>query len=354
MKTEFIVATKEFKDHLTSKRFLLIFTVLILMSIAAIITGVGYYHSQLANYNSVLMLASSGNNSDFMSPPPMPSMMLVFQSFSEIFATVGWLLPIAIGFDLISKEKETGSLKQLLARPLFRDSIINGKIIGSTALLIVALAATFLVMIALLLLQGIIPTGDDLINIVSFFPILVIFSLAFLAIALTASVLAKNSTMAMLMAIGFVVFCLLIPNFSSSVSSIILGPAPPATIPYTNSSNSGTSQTGAGGPGTRVANIVSSNGVRMEINPAYNAYEQNAEIITRLMDLISPTSDFTGISSAIVQPSTITIGENEKGGNVGIERHSASAAIPYIIALLVITIVGFAIAYARFMRMDVR
>ena len=42
MKTEFIVATKEFKDYLMSKRFLIIFAALVLMCIAAIISGISH------------------------------------------------------------------------------------------------------------------------------------------------------------------------------------------------------------------------------------------------------------------------------------------------------------------------
>jgi len=234
MKPEFIVAVKEFKDYLSSWRFLLIFAVLILMSIAAIVAGVGNYNTQLATYNAELTRAASSNNGGFQ--PTLPSMMLVFSSFSSLFVIGGWLLAIGIGFDLISKEKETGSLKLLLARPIFRDSIINGKILGSSSILIVSLLATFLISFAILLFEGITPSGDDLLRLVTFFVMLVLFCLTFLAIAIAASAVAKNSTIAILLAIGIVVFGLLLPYFSSSVSSIVLGSAPPITLTTAGSS----------------------------------------------------------------------------------------------------------------------
>ncbi len=171
MRPEFIVAVKEFKDYLTSKRFLLIFAVLLVMCIAAVIAGVSSYNSQLSTYNQEITRAATRNATagGFSFQPQMPSMMLIFRSFSTSFIIVGWLLAIGIGFDLISKEKESGSLKLLLARPIFRDSIINGKILGSSAILIISLAATFLVAVALLMFQGIIPAGDDLSRLVVFF-----------------------------------------------------------------------------------------------------------------------------------------------------------------------------------------
>ena len=234
MRPEFIVAVKEFKDYLTSKRFLLIFAVLLIMCIAAVIAGVSSYNSQLSTYNQELTRAATRNATagGFSFQPQMPSMMLIFRSFSTSFITVGWLLAIGIGFDLISKEKESGSLKLLLARPTFRDSIINGKILGSSAILIISLAATFLVAVALLLFQGITPAGDDLSRLVVFFLVLVLFCVSFLAIAIAASAISKNSTMAILLAIGFVVFSLLVPNFSSTISGIVLGPAPTDERPW--------------------------------------------------------------------------------------------------------------------------
>ncbi len=358
MRREIVIAVKEFKDHLTSNRFLIIFVVLILMSIAAIVTGVGDYRNQIASYasyNYSLTQAASSIYGRFQ--PPMPSMMFVFQRFSVIYASMGWLLAIAIGFDLISKEKETGTLKLLLARPLFRDSIINGKIIGSMAILVVGLAVTIMLSIALLMLQGITPTMDDLVNILLFFIILTLFTIAFLAIAIMASVIAKNSTMAFLIAIGFVVFSLLIPNFSNSVSSIILGPAPPETIPYTNSSMLQLIAESGGPHAVHVGNssdghVATINGVKMMDNPAYIDYEINEWAITGTLDLVSPIYDFNSISSAVVQPETVDIDPN--GYVIGSTNNRILTVIPEIISLLLITILGFAIAYVKFMRMDVR
>ena len=352
MKPEIIIAVKEFKSSLASKRFLLIFALLMVMSIAAIVTGVGDYRNQIASYNANLTQAASSISGRKL---PMPSMMLVFQRFSVIFATVGWLLAIAIGFDLISKEKDAGSLKLLLARPLFRDSIINGKIIGSMAIIIMALAVTFMLSIALLMLLGITPTGDDLASIIIFFVVLSLFSLAFLSIAIMASVIAKNSTMAMLIAIGLVVFSLFIPNFSSSVSGIILGPAPPETIPYSDSAMLQLNA-GSGGPhavhigNSSVGDVATINGIMMMDNPAYRDYEINEWAITGTLDLLSPISDFNSISSAVVQPETVDYGPN--GNVIGINQNGLTV-IPELISLLLITITGFAIAYTKFLRLDV-
>ena len=373
MRPEMIVAVKEFRDYLTSKRFLLIFAVLLLMCIAAIIAGVASYNTQVSTYNQAVSRVSTNTTGGFRYSPTMPSIMLIFESFSASFVIVGWLLAIAIGFDLISKEKESGSLKLLLARPTFRDSIINGKIIGSTAILLVALGGTFLVTVALLLFQGIIPSGDDLTRLVTFFVMLMLFSLAFLSVAIAASALSKNSTLAILMAIGFVVFSLLVPSFSNSVSNIVLGTAPSAMITSaatssSSGSSSDNSQTGAvapGGFGGATVAFNSSSGrteVRMEVNPAYTTYVNSENAITEAMDLVSPTSDLTAISAVIVDGQSSPEATSNLAGAFNIRGvtttptlgSSISSILPQIISLLVITIVGFVISYAKFIRMDVR
>lgn len=245
----------------------------------------------------------------------------------------------------------------MLVRPLYRDSIINGKIIGSMAILVVALAVTIILSIALLMLQGITPTGDDLVNILSFFIVLALFSLAFLAIAIMASVIAKNSTLAILIALGLVVFSLCIPNFSSSLSSIILGPAPPETIPYSNSAVLQLNAESGGPHAVHVGNssegrVTTINAVEMMDNPAYIEFERNEWAITGTLDLISPIYDFNSISSAVVQPVTVDIDPN--GYVIGSTNNRILTVIPEIISLLLITILGFAIAYVKFMRIDIR
>ena len=73
-----------------------------------------------------------------------------------------------MGFDLISKEKETKALKILLSHPIYRDEVINGKALGGLMALAIALGITFIVTFAILLISGIVPEGDELSKILIF------------------------------------------------------------------------------------------------------------------------------------------------------------------------------------------
>ncbi len=375
MMPELIVAKKEFKDYLTSKRFLLIFGVLILITIAAVISGLSSYNSELETYNSMLsrvstMATNATSQAGNAFQPTMPSMLLIFENFSTSFITIGWLLAIAIGFDLISKEKETGSLKLLLARPTFRDSIINGKIIGAVSILVVSLLATFLIALAILLFAGVVPTGDDLVRLAAFFIMIVLFSVAFLAIGIAASAIAKNSTISILLAIGFVAFSLILPSFTGSIYEGVMGQSPSAmsmsNAMTTGSSSSGTSSTvlsgnfdpasGGGANGNRTM-------VQMTVNPEYTSYWTTRNQVTELVNLLSPTNDLTGIARVVVSGESSPT-ENTASGQFDFRSRgmtssttlsaSLSSILPQVLALLVMCIAGFGIAYAKFVRMDVR
>lgn len=371
MKTEFIVAAKEFKDYLMSKRFLIIFAALILMCIAGIVSGVSSYNTQITEYNSFLSRANATAIGMGTRQATMPSMLLVFESFGSTFTTIGWLLAIAVGFDLISKEKETGSLKLLLSRPTFRDSVINGKILGSSAILVVALAATFIVALAILLFSGLVPTGDDLARLVVFFLAMVLFCVAFLAIAMAASTVAKNSTLAVLIAIGVVMFSTLLPTFTSTILGIAMGESPNMFLPSASTSTSSSSTTSS----STTSNVPSGNvmmqdgqisrNMTMTINPEYTSYWNTRNQITEAIDLLSPTEDFSGIINVVVnrQSSPLVTDSSISGRFMIVGQDSTSSntlsstlpsVLPQVLALVVMIIAGFALSYAKFIRMDVR
>lgn len=104
----FVIAQKEFADNLWSMRFLA------LLSIVTIIIFSMSYRD-----------ATDGRD--------------IFKTgFLYVAQIIGLFLPllgIALGFDMIVKERKSGSLNVLLTHPVFRDNIITGKIIGSLATL---------------------------------------------------------------------------------------------------------------------------------------------------------------------------------------------------------------------------
>lgn len=100
----------------------------------------------------------------------------------------------------------------------------------------------------------------------------------------------------------------------------------------------------------------------MQVNPAYTAYINKQNTIIEAMDLVSPTSDLSDISAVVVDRQSSPDATSNLAGVFDLRGvtstptlgSSIGSILPQIISLLVITIVGFVISYAKFIRMDVR
>lgn len=89
-----------------------------------------------------------------------------------------------MGFDRISGERGEGSLKFLAICPIYRDAIINGKAIGAIATLAIALASAFLVAVAAVMFQGVVPGPDDAARIAALSVFSLLYCSVFFAIAM--------------------------------------------------------------------------------------------------------------------------------------------------------------------------
>lgn len=182
MKPELIIAVKEFKDHLTSKRFIAVFAILMILSAMSIVMGMDQYNNYLDSYKKT---QAQGQPSGTVSPR-MPSALFFFGSVSNssdmgggFFSIVLMLLSMAMGFDLITGEKEEGSLKSLLSHPVYRDAVINGKLIGGLSSLAIVLGSTFLTTLSIMLFYGVVPTMDDLTRLVAYYVIALLYASIF-------------------------------------------------------------------------------------------------------------------------------------------------------------------------------
>ena len=374
-----IVAAKEFKDYLASKRFLALFGVLALLTIIGAITGLINYNEQLSTYNSNLQTVKSETVSAggmmLKMIGGMPSLLSIFQSYGTYIASFGMLLAISMGFDMITREKEEGTLKLLLTHPVFRDSVINGKLIGAGAMLFMVLASTFLATTAIMMFFGIVPGIDDLTRIGAFFVMTLLFLFTYLAIAVTASTVSPNSSMAVLIAIFIVLIGAVVPSISSTVGSAIMGTAPQMMITSTSgdSTSPGTVILGSSGGTTTVVSYavsdggpggapgISRNGTPMTINPEYTSYWSARNTIEGIMNVISPSYNYEVISQVITEKLS---SPRTSGSNPGFFQRSADQSVSLleslssvwmnILALLVMIMVGFGISYVKFIRADVR
>ena len=355
MRPELIVAEKEFKDHLTSKRFIAIFAILILLSLLGMVNGMGQYNKALDAYK----LNQTVNQQQGMTSPAMPSVLYVFGDSNDgsglgggFFSIILMLLAMALGFDLITREKEEGSLKSLLSHPVYRDSVINGKLIGAMASLVVVMGSVFIVTLAVMMFYGVVPTADDLWRLGAYFVMALLFCSVFFGIATLFSTVARTSTMSILCVMGVMVALVVFPSFAPDIANAIMGPAP--AISNVHASEAATSVNNS-------ANGATSSGTTL-LDPAYQQYYYNRWKLTDTIDTISPIYNFgSRISTAIMYRQSGSMGQSlNAAASTTLIRTEPTLldSLAYvwvnILALIIELAVPIAVTYIMFMRMDVR
>ena len=166
-----IISRKEFTDHILSKRLFWIIIIFCLVLVIETASGVDDYNNALESYKS----GTSGEYLLFQ-----PSALRVFSGIVSSICVdgLGIVIGLALGFDLISGEREGRSIKTILSQPLYRDELINGKAIGGIMALTTISIAGFIIIFAVMLILGIVPDIDEILGIGLIWLITLLFMIA--------------------------------------------------------------------------------------------------------------------------------------------------------------------------------
>jgi ABC-2 type transport system permease protein len=312
-----VIAAKEFTDHVTSLRFLVLGALLGLTAAAAVYAAAGGIRE--------LAEAATGAPSLFLNLftlRPTDSQIPNFVFFITFLAP---LLGIAFGFDAINGERAEGTLPRLVSQPIHRDDVINGKFVAGLAAIAVIFVAIIILVAALGTIQlGILPSAEEVSRLI-FWVILAVFYVGlWLALALLCSVVFRRAATSALVAIAV---WLLLTLFSNLVVGIIAGFVAPV---------------GAGATSTeQIANLT---------------LQQN---LARL----SPGQLFTEATRALLDPGVQTFdiqglvalgSDNRALPSILSFDQSLLVIWPQFVAIIALTAAIFALAYVAFMRQEVR
>ncbi len=218
------VARKELTDHLTSRTFLVFAALLVVVCIIPFQQGLAGYHAKAQAYAEGPIITPWGVE-EFGSVPPAAAD--VYSRLPGALSTTGAILAIAMGFDLVSRERQSGSLKLLLVRPLFRDQIITGKALGGILALTTLVFAGLAASLGFLLVDGIVPDMDALVSILLFALATVAFLAFFFSLALTISTVVPRTGKAFLYALVVLfIFTALVPTASAVAKDVVVGAHP--------------------------------------------------------------------------------------------------------------------------------
>jgi ABC-2 type transport system permease protein len=190
-----VVAAKEFSDHLLSVRFTVL---LLLLGIAAAIPL--YIASGRIRE---LAQDASGASAVFLAQFTLGSEQIPFLRVDVFIGILAPLLGLAFAFDAVNSERAGGTLPRLLSQPIHRDDVINGKFVGGLAVIaIVLIAITAFIAGFGLLRLGIPPAQSEVLRIVAWLALTIIYVGLWLAFGLLLSVVVRSAATSALIGFG--------------------------------------------------------------------------------------------------------------------------------------------------------
>mgnify|MGYP001431439079 CR=1 FL=1 len=308
---------KEMRDYFRSMKFLIVLALIVVLGLSSIYGA----------FNSIQEAVSSGKATDNMflslfTTSYTWSSGVSWPSFVWFMMFLGPIVGLALGFDAINGERSRRTLSRLLAQPIHRDAVINGKFFaGVTVLAIMVFSLGFVISGAGIVMLGLVPTLEELLRILIFLFFTTVYMSLFLAVSLLFSLLFRHMATSALMGIAVWLFFALFMGLLAGLISGVL-------FPVTDSSST--------------------------LDQLHNY--QCEQAINRL----SPATLYSESVVTILDPSVRTLGvvlttqlQNAVVGNLPLGQ-SLLLVWPHLTGLIALTMICFAVSYVYFMRQEIR
>ena len=246
-------------------------------------------------------------------------------SFVALVGFVAPLLGIAFGFDAINGERAQGTLPRLLSQPIHRDDVINGKFAAGLAMIAAAVTGMMLLVAGLGILRlGIVPAPSEVVRLIGWLILTIVYVGLWLAFATLCSVLVRRAATSALIAIGV---WLVLSLFGVLLAQIAAGVIDPSGAAATGTASLGHAQ------------------------------------LEQQLSSISPATLYNQATSALLNPSATAVTVPGLAQLVQLSQQiptqlsldqSLLVAWPQIVILVALTIACFAGAYVAFLRQEVR
>jgi len=312
------VCQKELADHLGSKRYIVLFALILVLSTLSAYQGAEYIKN---NPQAGFIAVFSGTQFGF--------------SFTSLMVFFGPIIGLSLGFDAINKERTSGSLSMLLSQPIYRDSVINGKFLAGTAALSLLTVTTIGIMSGVAMpILGFGPTLDDAYRIVLFTLLTILYLAFWLALGLLYSSVTKKTSTSILMSVAtWLFFSIVIAIIAALVANLLV----PITVPRNT----------AGG---NIARILRS--------PEFRELLRRRFSIQMNIQRVSPAYLYNEAAASILGISRGGLGFIRPGGGSPFRSlgliEGLTASWPQITAIAVGLVICFVSSYILFLRLEIR
>jgi ABC-2 type transport system permease protein len=313
-----VIAAKDLGDHLLSVRFIVL---LIVLGLAAAIPL--YFAADLIRAAAP---QASGVPAVFLALFTIGSEDYAFLRVDSFVAIVAPLLGLAFAFDAVNGERSEGTLPRLLAQPIYRDDVINGKFAAGLAVIGIVLLAVIGIIAGYGIFRlGIVPESEEVVRLVAWIAVTFVYVGLWLAFGLLLSVLIRRAATSALVGFG-IWFVLTI--FGGLILDII----------------------------ARTVSPLTGSTIEEQIGQA-----QTQQFISRLL----PGQLYAEVTAVLLDPRSNpaaslpgSFGEAQQAAQqiptlLAFDQ-SLLLVMPQVVALVALTIVCFGLAYVAFMRQEVR
>jgi ABC-2 type transport system permease protein len=306
----FAIIRKELADYVTSIRFVASFLLVIVVTVTGLVAASqGIRGANLPEGIVFLGLyTTAGTTIPF--------------SLSYLVSLIVPIIGIALGFDAINSERTGGTLSRVLAQPVFRDSVINGKFLAGVVTLAIMVGAMLLLVAGYgLAMIGVPPTPEEIIRLFLYFFLTIVYGAFWMGLSILFSIVFRRVAASLLFSLALWLF------FSFFIGLIAMG----------------------------LSNMLAptADGTEAELIRNYELQQ----MITRF----SPNILFHEATTVILVPLKRTLGAFISADIAPYWLHnplslgqSLLVVWPHITGLISLSAVCFAVSYILFMRQEIR
>jgi ABC-2 type transport system permease protein len=190
------IMRKELADSFNSVRFFVLF----LLVLAA--SGLSLFSIQ-HDIRSILEQSGAIENSGFVFLAMFTPSLNLGYAIVTPFSLLVPILGIALGFDAINTERTGGTMSRLLAQPVYRDGVINGKFLAGLITMTLMVGTNLLLIAGFgLRMVGVPPSAEEIIRLFIYLVITIIYGAFWMALAVLFSVLFRRAAGSLLIPIA--------------------------------------------------------------------------------------------------------------------------------------------------------
>jgi ABC-2 type transport system permease protein len=311
------IVRKELADLFNSVRFFVLFILVLLAS------GCGLYAVQ-QGIRAALEQNQAVTEGGFIFLALFTSSFHGIPIMTLAIAIIVPITGIVLGFDAINSERTGGTMSRLLAQPVYRDGVINGKFLAGLITMSLMVGTALLLVAGFgLRIIGVPPTAEEIIRLFIYFVITVIYGAFWMALAMLFSVLFRRAAGSLLIPIVLFIFLFFFWMFLG------LGPAIANSIVPVDSNSQLELQ---------IRNLELQETL-LRLSPSYLFQEAFSFILNPVM---MGMGVITTEQASFMVPNPLSLGQ------------TLLAVWPHIVGLISLSVVLFAISYIVFMKQEIR